>query len=372
MQYHWQQKDWPDFHYDLLSVDAYLLRYLEKTAYLSGILRALPEALKSEVAVDMMTAEALKTSEIEGEFISRADVKSSIRNHLGLSKPPENVHDLRAIGLGQLMAEARNSFDVPLTEQQLFDWHRALLSYRKDLNNLGNWRQHSEPMQVVSGAMGGEKVHYEAPPSVEVPGMMSEFVRWFNESEKADIKSSLVRAAIAHLYFESIHPFEDGNGRIGRVVAEKTLSQGLGAPVPFSLSRVIEADKKAYYAALERAQQSNEITKWLEYFIPVALRALEDAEAEVLFIAKKAQFFNRFRGQLNERQLKVVRRMLDEGAAGFEGGMNARKYGDITGASKATATRDLQQLQQLGVMRVVGGGRSTRYEVVLDSAGKDF
>lgn len=363
MKYNWQQKDWPDFRYDLTGVEAFLLRYLEKTAHLSGILRALPEALKNEAAVDLMTAEALKTSEIEGEFISREDVKSSIRNHLGLSEPPENVHDLRAIGLGQLMTEARASFSNPLTEQQLFDWHRALLSYRKDLSSVGNWRQHSEPMQVVSGAMGRERVHFEAPPSPQVPGMMTDFVRWFNDSELTDVKSSLVRAAIAHLYFESIHPFEDGNGRIGRVVAEKALSQGLGAPLPFGLSRAIETDKKAYYDALELSQRSNELTGWLEYFLPLALRALEDAEAEVLFIAKKAQFFDQYREQLNERQLKVLRRMLEEGPAGFEVGMNARKYCGITGASKATATRDLQLLEQLGALEAVGGGRSTRYEV---------
>ncbi len=192
MQYNWQQKDWPDFRYDHTGAEAYLLRYLEKTAHLSGILRALPEALKNEAAVDLMTAEALKTSEIEGEFISREDVKSSIRNHLGLSEPLENVHDLRAIGLGQMMAEARFSFADPLTEQQLFDWHRALLSYRKDLNSVGNWRQYSEPMQVVSGAMGRERVHFEAPPSTHVPAMMAEFVSWFNESEQTDVKSSLV------------------------------------------------------------------------------------------------------------------------------------------------------------------------------------
>ncbi len=146
-------------------------------------------------------------------------------------------------------------------------------------------------------------------------------------------------------------------------MAEKALSQGLGAPLPFSLSRAIEADKKAYYGALEQSQRSNEVTGWLEYFLRLALRALEDAEAEVLFIVKKAQFFDRYREQLNERQLKVLRRMFEEGPAGFEGGMNARKYCGITGASKATATRDLQQLEQVGALEAVGGGRSTRYEV---------
>ncbi len=365
MQYNWQQKDWPIFSYDLTDIEPLLLQYLEKTAHLSGILRALPEGQKEEAAIELMTVEALKNSEIEGEIISREDVKSSIRNHLGLSSKTEPVNDLRAIGLGQLMAMLREGFAEQLTAARLFGWHQALLSYRRDLNSVGQWRQHSEPMQVVSGAMGKEKIHFEAPPSELVPDMMERFLSWFNNWTPLDLKTSPVRAAIAHLYFESIHPFEDGNGRIGRAVAEKALSQGLGAPVPFSLSKAIESDKKAYYKALEQAQKSNEISDWMAYFVPLTLRALDEATVEILFTIQKAHFFERFQLMLNERQLKIIRRMFDAGPKGFEGGMNARKYGGITGASKATATRDLQQLVQMGALMAVGGGRSVRYEIVL-------
>ena len=369
MHYNWQQKDWTKFTYDLSEVEPLLLLYLEKTAHLSGMLRALPETLRSEAVVNFMTAEALKTSEIEGEFIEREDVISSIRNNLGLNPVPETVHDLRAIGLGQMMAAVRKTFAEALTKEHLFEWHRLLLSYRQGLQSIGQWRQHPEPMQIVSGPLGRQKVHFEAPPSGAVPGFMEKYFEWFNHpgsvNENSN-KNAPVRAAIAHIYFESIHPFEDGNGRIGRAIAEKALSQGLGAPVPFSLSSAIESDKKTYYAALERGQQSNNLTRWLEYFIPTVLKAVGEAENFIVFILQKARFFDRFRDKLSERQLKVIRRMFDEGPAGFAGGINARKYCGITGVSKATATRDLQFLQQIGALLPTGSGRSTRYELNLD------
>ncbi|MEO6757848.1 MAG: DUF4172 domain-containing protein, partial [Saprospiraceae bacterium] len=307
MRYNWQQNDWPNFHFELEELESACLTYLQKTARLNGMLLALPEGLRNDAVVDMMTLEALKSSAIEGEFISRQDVKSSIRNHLGLNLMPETVHDQRAQGLGEMMAAVRDSFAAPLTETTLFHWHQLLLTYRQDLHIIGGWRQHAEPMQIVSGPMGKERVHFEAPPSAQVPAFMTEFFNWFNEIPEGGIsKFPPVRAALAHLWFESVHPFEDGNGRIGRAIAEKALSQGLGAPIPFSLSRAIEADKKAYYQALETAQRSNEVTDWLHYFVPATLIALEKAEAEILFVIRTAQFFDRFQDKLNDRQLKAV------------------------------------------------------------------
>ena len=368
MRYNWQQRDWPHFRFDLRGVESQLLTYLQKTALLNGMLLALPEALRQEAVVDLMTMEALKTSAIEGEYISRQDVQSSIRNHLGLNTPPEAVTDLRARGLGQMMAAVRQTFATTLSADMLFDWHHLLLGDRADLGVVGGWRQHTEPMQIISGALGKERVHFEAPPSSAVPALMDGFIGWFNQTSlsHSDSKFPPVRAALAHLWFESIHPFEDGNGRIGRAIAEKSLSQGLGAPVPFSLSLAIEGDRKAYYQALEHAQQSNEVTGWLAYFIPATLVALEKAEAEIVFIVRKAKFFDRFRDVLNDRHWKVIRRMLEAGSDGFQGGMDARKYSALTGASKATATRDLQYLQQLGALVVSGGGRSTRDGVGLE------
>ena len=193
---------------------------------------------------------------------------------------------------------------------------------------------------------------------------MDRFIKWFNQTgpgEKHEIKRAEVRSAVAHLYFETIHPFEDGHGRIGRAIAEKALSQGIGRPVLLSLSRAIEADKKGYYDALQEAQRSIEITPWLSYFLHMTLEAQKQAEQLIDFTLKKAKFFDRFEGGLNERQLKVVRRMLEEGPNGFEGGMNARKYVSIATTSQATATRDLQELAEKRVFIPTGGGRSTRY-----------
>ncbi len=375
MPYNWQQKDWTQFTYDLTEVEPLLLLYREKTAHLSGLLRALPEILRSEAVVSLMAAEALKTAEIEGEILQREDVMSSIRNNLGLNQTPEPIYDLRAIGLGQMLAAARKSFATALDKEELFLWHRLLLSHVSQLTFIGRWREHPEPMQIVSGALGRQKVHFEAPPSTAVPVMMEDFIAWFDRtmpSNNSSMPSALVKSAIAHIYFESIHPFEDGNGRIGRAIAEKALSQGLGAPVPFSLSGAIESDKKAYYSALERGQQSNDLTFWLHYFVPTVLKALEQAESLILFLVEKARFFDRFQDKLNERQLKVIRRMFAEGPSGFEGGMNARKYVGIAGVSKATATRDLQYLQQIGALLPSGGGRSTRYRLPDYSPSNDF
>lgn len=368
-KYNWQQSDWLKFRYSLEKLQGELLLFAEKVGRVSGMLEGLPEETKQEVMVDIILAEAIKTSEIEGEFPSRKDVLSSIRKNLGLHVSPEHIKDRSAEGLGELMIDVRNSFKEPLTEEKLFAWHRLLLGENKRIE-VGKWRTHEDPMQVVSGAIGNEKIHYEAPPSNRIPEEMKAFIEWFNETSpgaKSEIKSAPVRSAISHLYFETIHPFEDGNGRIGRAIAEKALSQSIGRPVVLSLSRTIEANKKNYYDALEKAQQSNEITQWVAYFVHTALAAQTEAEEQIDFTLKKTRFFDRFKDQLNERQLAVIKRMLEEGPKGFEGGMNARKYIGITKTSKATATRDMQQLLEIGAFILWGkaGGRSTSYQLKL-------
>ena len=363
MIYNWQQPDWPEFRYDVSEVEDMLFEFAELTGHVSGILKALPEAVQLEAVIDMMVAEAIKTSEIEGEYLSRQDVISSIRNNLGLNQAPEETKDKMAKGAGELMADARKTYAGDMTMEKLFQGHVMLLKEQKQIN-VGMWRSHEEPMQVVSGALGKEKVHFEAPPSFRVPDEMHRFIGWFNRTAPGGdnaINKAPVRSAVAHLYFETLHPFEDGNGRIGRAIAEKALSQTLGRPVLLSLSRIIEADKKAYYNALEQAQKSNDITSWVIYFVGVILKSQQQAISLVDFILKKSKFFDRFNNSLNARQKKAVRRMLDAGPEGFEGGMNARKYTAITKASKATATRDLQHLLELGAFIQEGGGRSTRY-----------
>lgn len=367
--YNWQKEDWTQFKYSLIGVEDELLLFSEKVGRVSGILEGLPEETRQEAIVDIMLAEAIKTSEIEGEYPSRKDVLSSIRKNLGLHHSPEFIKDKSAAGLGELMIDARKTFKEPLTEEKLFAWHKMLLGENKGIA-VGTWRTHGEPMQVISGATGKEKIHFEAPPSSQVPKKMGAFVEWFNSTEpggKNEIRKAPVRSAIAHLYFETIHPFEDGNGRIGRAIAEKALSQTIGRPVMLSLSRTIEANKSLYYTSLEKAQRSNEVTSWVEYFVRASLDAQIEAEAQIDFTLKKTRFFDRFNDELNDRQLTVIKRMLEEGTRGFEGGMNARKYIGITKTSKATATRDMQQLLEIGAFILAGkaGGRSTSYQVNL-------
>jgi len=366
MKYNWQQKDWPDFRYDILEIQDVLFAFAEKTGHVSGVLKSLPDAMQTEAIIDLMVSEAIKTSEIEGEYLSRSDVMSSIRHNLGLDTDNEYVADKRAKDAADLMVDVRNSYKAPLTEEKLFEWHKMLLSAGRRQIDIGMWRIHEEPMQVISGPIGKWKVHFEAPPSKNVPEEMKQFIHWFNDTtpnEKNEIKNPVLRSAIAHLYFESIHPFEDGNGRIGRAISEKALSQNLGRPTLLSLSETLEANKKAYYDTLKLAQKSNEITDWLIYFSNTVLKAQIRAEENIEFILKKTKFFDKFKDQLNERQLKVIHRMLEAGIEGFEGGMSTKKYVAITGTSKATATRDLQYLLEIRALKQTGGGRSTRYEI---------
>ncbi|WP_111308034.1 Fic family protein [Confluentibacter sediminis] len=367
MSYNWQQPDWAQFKYDLEHIEDAFFEFIEKTGRIKGYLEGLSKELQFETMIEMMVLEAIKTSEIEGEYLNRKDVMSSIRNNLGFNKNPEQVKDKNAEGIAELMIDVRNSFSEDLTEATLFSWHRMLMKGRENMV-VGGWRTHKEPMQVVSGAMGKERIHFEAPPSESVPSEMGRFIQWFNESAPGgiyEIKKPMVRSAIAHLYFESIHPFEDGNGRIGRAISEKALSQSIKRPILLSLSISIEANKNAYYDALKSAQRSNQISPWIIYFVNTVLDAQRHTEQQIEFTLKKAKFFDHFKDQLNSRQLKVIRRMLKEGPKGFEGGMTVRKYISITSTSKATATRDLQDLVGKQIFMPFGGGRSTHYDVNL-------
>lgn len=367
--YNWQQPDWPNFQYDLSELHGVLLAISEKMGFVSGKLAYLTESLQTEAMINLMVEEAYNTSEIEGEHISRIDIRLSIKNKLGLNPKNIPVHDTRAQGIADLMLDVRNTFQQPLTTEKLFDWHMMLMSGSTNPKlRVGYWRSDEEPMQIVSRRDERWVVHYEAPPSHDIPKEMKRFIRWFNETaphKHQTIQFAPVRAAIAHLYFESIHPFDDGNGRIGRAIAEKALSQGFGYPVLISLSLAIEADKKAYYAALKTASKSNEITPWIHYFVNLIFQAQVEVEKQINFIFKKTQFLDRLENVLNERQLKVIKRMLQAGIKGFEGGMSAKKYMSVTGTSKATATRDLQHLVDVKALKLIGSGRSVRYELNL-------
>lgn len=367
MKYNWQQKDWTQFHFDKDLLEDRLYRFAEKTGRIQGAVKALPKEYHIQTLINVLVSEAIKTSEIEGEYLSRKDVMSSVRNNLKLNVTSENVKDDRAKGIGGLIVDVQNTFKEPLTKEVLFKWHKQLLLHETNIT-VGTWRSHTEPMQVISGPMGKERIHFEAPASKDVANEMDHFITWFNETAPNGlnaIKYAPIRSAIAHLYFESIHPFEDGNGRIGRAIAEKALLQTVDVPLLISLSTSIEESKKMYYQSLEEGQRSNEITDWLVFFIDIILQALDSSESLIDFTLKKTKLFDKYQSTLNERQIKVISRMLDEGIEGFEGGMTAKKYIGITKTSKATATRDLQCLLELGVFKVLGAGRNTSYQIDL-------
>jgi len=297
--------------------------------------------------------------------LSKEDVISSIKNNLGLATNPIKTRDLQAKGMANLVTEIHQNYPVILSENMIFNWHKMIFPDKTRIS-VGAWRTHEEPMQVVSGSLGREKIHFEAPPSKNVAKEMQNFIQWFNATAPNGvnrIKHAPIRCAIAHLYFESIHPFEDGNGRIGRAIAEKALLQTAEYPLLLSLSASIESNKANYYSALKEGQKSNEITNWLVYFIKTILKALDTSEALINFTLQKAKLFDEYRDQLSERQTKVLNKMLAEGIAGFEGGMTAKKYMRMTKTSKATATRDMQKLNEMGIFKLVGGGRSTTYIV---------
>ena len=365
MSYNWQQPDWKEFKYDFTKLEEYLYLFSEKMGISKGSLNALSKKNQTQTLIDILVSEAIKTSEIEGEFLSKKDVMSSIKNNLGLGSDNRSIRDINAKGMANLVTEIRNSYQLPISENIIFEWHKMIFSSKTRIS-VGTWRTHNEPMQVISGSYGKEIIHFEAPPSIQIEKEMKSFIQWFNNTApngKNEIRFAPIRCAIVHLYFETIHPFEDGNGRVGRAIAEKALLQSVGHPLLLSLSVAIESDRSAYYEALKTAQRSNDITNWLIYFIKTILKALDYSIELINFTLKKAKLFNNYNSLLNERQTKVLKRMLEEGSKGFEGGMTAKKYISITKTSKATATRDIQKLNEIGIFKSIGGGRSTAYVI---------
>lgn len=247
----------------------------------------------------------------------------------------------------------------------LFGWHRMLMSGRRDLADVGRYRTGEEPMQVVSGTIGRSKVHFQAPPSAQVVKEMMQFIHWFNRTAPAGAEplTAVTRAGVAHLYFECIHPFEDGNGRIGRALSEKALAQSLGQPTLTALAATILARRKSYYDALETANKQIEITGWLAWFAGTIIEAQRRTLALIEFLIDKARLFERLKGQMNQRQEKALLRMFREGPDGFKGGLTAGKYAAITGASPATTTRDLVDLVEKGALVRAGELRHARYHL---------
>jgi len=359
--YNWQYENWSNFVYNEDVISNNSLKFAELSGEIFGIFKTFNSAEQQNEILDIMISEAVETSKIEGEMLSREDVRSSFLKKLGITTTIKNIKDKRVENVVLLMLEVRNSFRTKLSEKLIKHWHSILFSNSKYINS-GVYRASEEAMQIVSGAIGKEKVHFEAPPSIQVPQEMKHFVKWYNSFKPKDnIQKIIIKAAITHLYFESIHPFEDGNGRIGRALIEKCLSESLDRQIILSISQTIEKNKNLYYEELKKAQSSLEIDSWLIYFSQLLVDSQRDALEILNFSLKKTQFFDRYKSAMNVRQLKVINKMFDAGKEGYEGGMTAKKYMSISKTTKATATRDLQELVGLGVLLQNLAGRSTNY-----------
>lgn len=365
--WNWQQQDWPEFRYDSAELAALEAEFLTQSGVFAGSVRHVAKEDRDQLTVELISEEALHTSEIEGEVLNRESLQSSIRRHFGLTADHRKVPPAEA-GIAEMMALLHRQHAAPLSDALLFRWHESLMNGRRDLGNLGSYRTGQHPMQVVSGPIHAPTVHFEAPPSSIVPAEMRRFLDWYarTSAQGASPLPILTRAGLAHLYFVSIHPFEDGNGRIGRAIVEKAIFEGLGHPVPLALSPTINRHRKSYYEWLERSNKDNEVTGWLLYFARTILEAQAHAQGLVEFIIAKAKFYDRHRGEFNERQQKVIARLLREGPGGFQGGLSAEKYLRITGTSRATATRDLQDLVEKKALLRTGTLKSTRYQVCLE------
>lgn len=360
--WNWQSEKWPNFTYDDSSLRQLELEFLKNTGTVLGAFKHVDDNEKEQLLIDILSNEALKTSEIEGEYLDRDSIQSSIKRNLGLSVDKRKVPPAE-FGISEMMVDLYRNYGTPLTHEQLFNWHKMITSGRRDLNDIGRYRTHEDAMQVVSGRLDKPKVHFEAPPSHRITDEMELFISWFNNAHSQNEKSilPLAKAGIAHLYFVCIHPFEDGNGRIARAVAEKSISLSVGQAALISLSKTIEANKKAYYASLENNNKSLDITDWLLYFGQTTLEAQQDTLNLIDFLIEKAKFYDRYKAQMNERQLKVVERLFQAGSQGFEGGLSAVKYIRIAKTSASTATRDLKDMVERNILIKTGELKSTRY-----------
>jgi len=364
MTWNWQKPDWPNFIWNKARLEKVEQQFLLGGGVLVGTVKHLPEEDRKQLTVDAMSTEAVTTSEIEGEILDRASVQSSIRKQLGLTVDERRVRPAEQ-GIAEMMVDLYRSFSRPLSPEMLFRWHWMIVSGRRDLKDVGRFRTGTEPMQVVSGKIDVPRVHFEAPPSSRVAPEMNRFLEWFRQTRKDGQQplSALTRAAVAHLYFESIHPFEDGNGRIGRAIAEKSLAESLGQPTLITLAATILLRRKAYYEALEAANKQNEVTNWVAWFAGITIEAQRRTIALAEFLIDKTKLLDRLKGELNERQTKALMRMFREGPEGFKGGLSAGKYTAITGSSPATTTRDLSDLVTKEALIRDGELRHARYRL---------
>lgn len=360
--YIWQYPEWPSFTWNDSRLIALLSEVRNLEGKIQGMMGGLGFDVQSITALNVMTEDVLRSNEIEGVILNSDKVRSSIAKHLGIDTAGLPQPDRYTEGVVQIMMDAVTNCNKPLTPERLFNWHAALFpTGRSGMYpiTVGAYRTGGEPMQIVSGAMGKEKVHYEAPPSDVVPDMMTDFLRWINSDNT--VTDPVLKAAVAHLWFVAIHPFDDGNGRLTRTITDIQLAKADGFHLRFySMSAEILREKKTYYEILEHTtSNSTDITEWLEWFLNTMKSSILRAEETVKRVVSKSSFWQRRREiPMNERQVKMVNMLWD----GFTGKLTSSKWAKITKTSQATALRDITDLIEKGILiAAADGGRSSNY-----------
>lgn len=366
--YNHQLPDWPNFIWDDKALSSQLAAMRHRQGRLIGRMEALGFELRSEAVLQTLTQDVIKSSEIEGENLDIEQVRSSIARRLGMDIGGLVPADRDVEGVVEMMLDATQNYAKPLTQERLFDWHAALFpTGRSGMNRIvvGAWRDDRDgPMQVVSGPVGHERIHYEAPQAKRLDAEMRAFLEWIENNTKLDL---VLKSAIAHLWFVTIHPFDDGNGRIARAIADLVLARSEGSAQRFySMSAQIRAERNVYYDILENTQKDGlDITPWLSWFLGCLDRAFDHAEETLANVLRKARFWESHAGEaFNERQRDMLMRLLN----GFLGNLTSSKWAKIQKCSSDTALRDINDLLDRGVLaKVPGGGRSTSYILVLPS-----
>jgi Fic family protein len=357
-------KDWPKFHWSVEKLAEPLATVRHQQGRLIGYMAALGFDLQQEAVLETLTADVLKSSEIEGEKLNAEQVRSSIARRLGMDIGALKPADRNVEGVVETMLDATRHYDQPLTDKRLFAWHASLFpTSRSGMTRIsaGAWRDDSKgPMQVVSGPMGKERVHFEAPKAKRLPGEMGSFLNWFEGKQPTD---PVLKAGLGHLWFVTIHPFDDGNGRIARAIADMALARSENSPQRFySMSAQIRQERSAYYNILELTQNGTmDVTAWMQWFLGCLGRAIDGAQVILSVVLGKARFWERIKNvQLNYRQRLVINRLLD----GFEGKLTTSKYSTLAECSQDTAYRDILALVDHGVLiQNPEGGRSTSYSL---------
>jgi Fic family protein len=357
-------KDWPRFRWDHAKLTQKLAAVRNRQGHLTGRMEELGFRLRTEASLEALTEEVTRSSEIEGEILDREQVRSSIARRLGVDIGALTPADRNVEGVVDMMLDATQHYDAPLTSERLFGWHAALFpTGRSGMSRItvGDWRtDKTGPMQVVSGPIGRERVHYEAPKAAMLPDEMKAFIDWFNAGADTD---PVLKAAIAHLWFVTIHPFDDGNGRIARAIADMALARSERASQRFySMSAQIRQEHNAYYEILEATQKADlDITVWLEWFLDCLDRAFGRAETILASVLRKARFWKQHAdATFNTRQRAMIDRLFE----GFEGKLTSSKWAQLAKCSQDTALRDIDDLAAKGVLaKDAAGGRSTSYSL---------